>query len=94
MAVVRPIEPSELLVLAPAGVHRGQNSDGSLTRCAPSGAGVALGAVIRVFALPGLRVFRLIVALVLPLQVWRCARPVGQCRQLSRRGPLTTLRNV
>ncbi|MBL7261170.1 sulfite exporter TauE/SafE family protein [Paractinoplanes lichenicola] len=50
---------------------------GSLTRLLLIGTlpGVVLGAVIRVFAVPGPRVFRLIVAAVLlPLGVWLCVR--------------------
>ncbi|MCA2215335.1 sulfite exporter TauE/SafE family protein [Jidongwangia harbinensis] len=50
---------------------------GPLTRLLLAGTlpGVVAGAVIRVFAVPGPRVFRLIVAAVLlPLGVWLCAR--------------------
>jgi hypothetical protein len=50
---------------------------GRLTRLLLTGTlpGVVLGAVIRVFAVPGPRVFRLIVAVVLlPLGLWLCFR--------------------
>jgi uncharacterized membrane protein YfcA len=41
--------------------------------------GVVLGAVIRVFAVPGPRVFRLIIAAVLfPLGAWLCLRTAGR----------------
>ncbi|MEU9313825.1 TSUP family transporter [Streptomyces sp. NPDC048256] len=40
-----------------------------------------LGAAIRVFALPGLRVFRLLIAtLLLPLGLWLCARTLAPAR--------------
>ncbi|BCY09043.1 sulfite exporter TauE/SafE family protein [Actinoplanes sp. L3-i22] len=50
---------------------------GSLARLLIAGTvpGVVLGAVIRVFAIPGPRVFRLVAAAVLfPLGLWLCAR--------------------
>jgi uncharacterized membrane protein YfcA len=50
---------------------------GALTRLLLAGTlpGVVLGAVIRVFAIPGPRVFRLVVAVVLlPLGIWLCMR--------------------
>ncbi|RZU54225.1 hypothetical protein EV385_6173 [Krasilnikovia cinnamomea] len=52
---------------------------GPLTRLLLAGTlpGVVLGAVIRVFAVPGPRVFRAIVAvLLLPLGLWLCVRAV------------------
>jgi uncharacterized membrane protein YfcA len=56
---------------------------GPLTRLLIAGTvpGVIVGAVVRVFAVPGPRVFKLLVAaLLLPLGLWLCARtlrPVG-----------------
>ncbi|OQD56277.1 hypothetical protein BM536_008280 [Streptomyces phaeoluteigriseus] len=48
--------------------------------------GVALGAVIRVFALPGPRVFRfLVAALMLPLGTWLIARTLRPTSQDNRR---------
>lgn len=48
--------------------------------------GVVLGAVIRVFALPGPRVFRLLVAvLMLPLGTWLIARTLRPARREERR---------
>jgi hypothetical protein len=68
---------------------------GPLTRLLLTGTlpGVVLGACIRVFAIPGPRVFRLVVAVVLlPLGLWliaRAARPDTQDRPpLSRRSTL------
>lgn len=65
---------------------------GLLTRLLVVGSlpGVVLGAVIRVFAVPGPQVFRLIVASVLlPLGVWLCAQTMRTCRPAarSRRAP-------
>ena len=55
--------------------------------------GVVLGACIRVFAIPGPRVFRLVVpAVLLPLGIWLCARALRAKRPdrppLSRRTTL------
>ena len=57
--------------------HRDGNLTGPLTRLLIAGTlpGVILGAVLRVFAVDGPRVFRLIVAVVLlPLGLWLCLR--------------------
>ncbi|MZF85803.1 sulfite exporter TauE/SafE family protein [Streptomyces sp. SID5643] len=46
--------------------------------------GVVLGAALRVFALPGPGVFRLLIAaLLLPLGVWLCVRTLGRSRGRS-----------
>jgi uncharacterized protein len=77
------VTPTNLLfnvVAGPGALLRyrsGGNLTGSLTRLLLIGTlpGVILGAIIRVFAVPGPRVFRLIVAAVLlPLGVWLCFR--------------------
>lgn len=57
---------------------------GPLTRRLVAGTlpGVILGAVIRVFALPGPTVFRLLIAaLLLPLGLWLCARTLLRADQ-------------
>lgn len=63
--------------------HRG-HLDGPLTRLLLYGTlpGVVVGALIRVFAVPGPRVFRLIVAaLLLPLGLWLCLQAVRPQRR-------------
>jgi uncharacterized membrane protein YfcA len=58
---------------------------GPLTRLLLIGTlpGVVLGAVIRVFAVPGPRIFRVIVAAVLlPLGLWLCVRSVRPARRI------------
>ena len=86
------VTPTNLLFNVVAGPgallrYRGRgNLAGSLTRLLLIGTlpGVVLGAIIRVFAVPGPRVFRLVVAAVLlPLGVWLCiraARPAAGSR--------------
>jgi hypothetical protein len=77
------VTPTNLLfnvVAGPGGLLRYRAKGGltgRLTRLLLVGTlpGVVLGAVIRVFAVPGPRVFRLIVGIVLlPLGLWLCAR--------------------
>ncbi|MFF5288077.1 sulfite exporter TauE/SafE family protein [Paractinoplanes globisporus] len=77
------VTPTNLLfnvVAGPGGLLRFRAQGGlagPLTRMLLIGTlpGVVLGAVIRVFAVPGPRVFRLIVAIVLlPLGLWLCVR--------------------
>jgi uncharacterized membrane protein YfcA len=77
------VTPTNLLfnvVAGPGGLLRYRATGGPagrLTRLLLAGTlpGVVLGAVIRVFAVPGPRVFRLIVAVVLlPLGLWLCVR--------------------
>jgi uncharacterized membrane protein YfcA len=61
---------------------------GPLTRLLLTGTlpGVVLGALIRVFAVPGPRLFRLVVAAVLlPLGVWLCLRAVRPAALPARR---------
>ncbi|WP_433791506.1 TSUP family transporter [Actinoplanes sp. CA-252034] len=61
--------------------------DRSLTRLLIAGTlpGVVLGAFLRVFALPGPRVFRVVVAAVLlPLGLWLCLRAVRPARVTRR----------
>jgi uncharacterized membrane protein YfcA len=83
------VTPTNLLfnvVAAPGGLLRYRANGrlaGRLTRLLLTGTlpGVILGAVIRVFAVPGPRVFRLIVAVVLlPLGLWLC---VKACRSAA-----------
>jgi hypothetical protein len=80
------VTPTNLLFNVVAGPgallrHRSQGSlNTPLTRrlIAGSLAGVMLGAVIRVFAVPGPQVFRLLVAVVLlPPGIWLCIRTLG-----------------
>ncbi|GAA2631040.1 sulfite exporter TauE/SafE family protein [Paractinoplanes durhamensis] len=64
--------------------HRRGHLAGPLTRLLILGTlpGVVLGAVIRVFAVPGPEVFRLIVAAVLlPLGLWLCLRTLRPVRR-------------
>ncbi|MFC8454795.1 TSUP family transporter [Kitasatospora sp. NPDC057223] len=77
------VTPTNLLFNVVAGpgallrYRRAGGLGGPLTRLLVAGTvpGVVVGAVIRVFAVPGPRVFRLLVAaLLLPLGVWLCAR--------------------
>jgi uncharacterized membrane protein YfcA len=52
--------------------------------------GVIAGAVIRVFAIPGVQTFRIVVAAVLlPLGVWLCFRVMGRVRDVSAQPPST-----
>jgi uncharacterized protein len=77
------VTPTNLLfnvVAGPGGLLRYRANGGlavRLTRLLLTGTlpGVIIGVIIRVFAVPGPRVFRLIVAVVLlPLGLWLCAR--------------------
>ncbi|GIF07331.1 sulfite exporter TauE/SafE family protein [Actinoplanes siamensis] len=77
------VTPTNLLFNVVAGpgallrYRRNGQLGGALTRLLLAGTlpGVVLGAFIRVFAIPGPRVFRLVVAAVLlPLGVWLCVR--------------------
>jgi uncharacterized membrane protein YfcA len=77
------VTPTNLLFNVVAGpgalarYRRRGDLGGALTRQLVTGTlpGVVLGAVIRVFAVPGPRVFHLLVAaLLLPLGLWLCAR--------------------
>jgi uncharacterized membrane protein YfcA len=84
LAVPSPaVTPTNLLFNVVAGpgallrYHRNGAVPTRLTRLLLAGTlpGVVLGAVVRVFAIPGPRVFRLIVAaLLLPLGIWLCVR--------------------
>ncbi|MFI6984131.1 sulfite exporter TauE/SafE family protein [Embleya sp. NPDC050154] len=59
-----------------------------------SAPGVVIGAAVRVFAVPGPRVFRLLVAaLLLPLGVWLCSRTLrpARARTAAPPSPRTTL---
>jgi uncharacterized membrane protein YfcA len=63
---------------------------GPLTRLLLAGTmpGVVIGAVIRVFAVPGPQIFRLLVAaLLLPLGLWLCARTLRQPTHHNREAP-------
>ncbi|WP_151771310.1 TSUP family transporter [Streptomyces abyssomicinicus] len=63
---------------------------GPLTRRLVTGTvpGVVVGAVVRVFAVPGPRVFRLLIAvLLLPLGLWLCARTVRRAPDRAARPP-------
>ncbi|MFE7762483.1 sulfite exporter TauE/SafE family protein [Streptomyces sp. NPDC057438] len=63
---------------------------GPLTRLIIAGSvpGVIIGAAIRVFAVPGPRVFRLLVsALLLPLGLWLCLRTLRQAPPKAARPP-------
>ncbi|MFC5805783.1 sulfite exporter TauE/SafE family protein [Streptomyces formicae] len=94
-AVPNPaVTPTNLLynVVAGPGALLRHRRDGALrgplVRCMALGAlpGVILGAVIRVFALPGPDVFRLLVAaLMLPLGTWLIARTLRPARPEIRR---------
>jgi uncharacterized membrane protein YfcA len=84
------VTPTNLLYNVVAGPgallrHRSRGAlGGPLTRLLLAGTlpGVVVGAVIRVFAVPGPRVFRLIVAAVLlPLGLWLCVRAVRPPRR-------------
>ncbi|MDT0310434.1 sulfite exporter TauE/SafE family protein [Streptomyces sp. DSM 44917] len=65
--------------------RRGGALRGELTRRLVTGTlpGVAVGAAVRVFALPGPAAFRLLIAaLLLPLGLWLCARALAPAREL------------
>ncbi|WTW96703.1 TSUP family transporter [Streptomycetaceae bacterium NBC_01309] len=91
------VTPTNLLfnvVAGPGALLRYRKSgrlDGPLTRLLIAGTvpGVVLGAVIRVFAVPGPRVFRLFVAaLLLPLGLWLCLRTLrGPARSRRAEAP-------
>lgn len=77
------VTPTNLLFNVVAGPgalvrhHRQGSLAGPLTRLLVAGTlpGVVVGAVVRVFAVPGATVFRVLVGLLLlPLGVWLCAR--------------------
>lgn len=79
------VTPTNLLYNVVAGpgallrYWRAGSLDGPLARLLVAGAvpGVVIGAVIRVFAVPGPRVYRLLIAaLLLPLGLWLCLRTV------------------
>jgi uncharacterized membrane protein YfcA len=105
LAVPSPaVTPTNLLfnvVAGPGALLRHRRSGGltgPLTRLLLAGTlpGVVIGAAVRVFAVPGAQVFRLIVAaLLLPLGLWLILRTVGRRADpppapVSRRG-ITTL---
>ncbi|MFJ8868426.1 TSUP family transporter [Streptomyces sp. NPDC102473] len=84
------VTPTNLLynvVSCPGALLRYRSSGrlrGPLTRLLVAGAvpGVLIGAVIRVFAVPGATVFRVFVAvLLLPLGAWLCARTLRPARR-------------
>ncbi|MFD8956931.1 sulfite exporter TauE/SafE family protein [Streptomyces anulatus] len=87
------VTPTNLLYNVVAGPgallrhHRAGTLRGPLTRLLVLGTvpGVVVGAVIRVFAVPGPTVFRLLIAvLLLPLGSWLCLRTL---RRATRRAP-------
>ena len=91
------VTPTNLLfnvVAGPGGLlrYRAKGSlAGRLTRLLLAGTlpGVVLGAIIRVFAVPGPRVFRLIVAVVLlPLGLWLCVRSLRPAAPSTATRPL------
>ena len=91
------VTPTNLLfnvVAGPGGLLRYRAEGGlagRLTRLLLTGTlpGVILGAIIRVFAVPGPRVFRLIVAAVLlPLGLWLCARSLRPAAPSENARPL------
>lgn len=88
------VSPTNLLFNVVAGPgalarhHRQGNLTGSLTRLLAAGTlpGVVIGAVIRVFAVPGASVFRVLVGLfLLPLGLWLCVRVLRPRRRRSGR---------
>ncbi|AXI70089.1 sulfite exporter TauE/SafE family protein [Streptomyces bacillaris] len=90
------VTPTNLLFNVVAGpgallrYWRARRLGGPLTRLLIAGTvpGVILGALIRVFAVPGPRVFRLLVAaLLLPLGLWLGLRTVRQKRSREPRPP-------
>ncbi|MFC8447750.1 TSUP family transporter [Kitasatospora sp. NPDC057223] len=83
------VTPTNLLFNVVAGpgalarYRRAGSLGGPLTRLLVTGTvpGVVIGAAVRVFAVPGPRVFRLLVAvLLLPLGIWLCARTLRPAR--------------
>ncbi|MFI1187301.1 TSUP family transporter [Streptomyces californicus] len=91
------VTPTNLLYNVVAGPgallrhHRAGTLRGPLTRLLVLGTvpGVVIGAVIRVFAVPGTSVFRLLIAvLLLPLGSWLCLRTL---RRASRAEPVREL---
>ncbi|MFC8337599.1 sulfite exporter TauE/SafE family protein [Streptomyces rubiginosohelvolus] len=90
------VTPTNLLYNVVAGPgallrhHRAGTLRGPLTRLLVLGTvpGVVVGAVIRVFAVPGPSVFRLLIAvLLLPLGGWLCLRTLRTLRRASRPAP-------
>ncbi|WP_049579645.1 sulfite exporter TauE/SafE family protein [Streptomyces sp. SBT349] len=90
------VTPTNLLYNVVAGPgalirhHRSGALHGPLTRLLLIGTlpGVVVGAVIRVFAVPGPTVFRaLVAALLLPLGIWLCARTLRPGRGRGDREP-------
>ncbi|MEU1125100.1 TSUP family transporter [Streptomyces sp. NPDC005899] len=90
------VTPTNLLYNVVAGpgallrYRRGGRPAGTLTRLLVTGTvpGVVVGAVIRVFAVPGPRVFRLLVAmLLLPLGLWLWLRTVRPAAAGTQRQP-------
>ncbi|MFF1954823.1 TSUP family transporter, partial [Kitasatospora herbaricolor] len=91
------VTPTNLLFNVVAGPgallrhHRAGSLGGPLTRLLITGTvpGVVIGAAVRVFAIPGPRVFRLLVAvLLLPLGLWLVARTLRPARAAAlRQGP-------
>ncbi|MFJ8857127.1 sulfite exporter TauE/SafE family protein [Streptomyces sp. NPDC102451] len=86
------VTPTNLLynvVSCPGALLRYRSSGGlrgPLTRLLVAGAvpGVVIGAVIRVFAVPGPTVFRAFIAvLLLPLGAWLCARTLRPARHVA-----------
>ncbi|HEY8480696.1 MAG TPA: TSUP family transporter, partial [Spirillospora sp.] len=88
------VTPTNLLFNVVAGPgalvrhHRQGNLAGPLTRLLVAGTlpGVVIGAVVRVFAVPGATAFRVLLGvLLLPLGLWLCARVVRPPRRRSGR---------
>ncbi|MFD9292497.1 sulfite exporter TauE/SafE family protein [Streptomyces sp. NPDC060030] len=72
--------------------RRGGALRGPLTRLLVAGAvpGVVIGAVVRVFAVPGPTVFRAFVAVLLfPLGAWLCVRTLRPVRRTDEAAPLS-----
>ncbi|MFJ9523455.1 sulfite exporter TauE/SafE family protein [Kitasatospora sp. NPDC101801] len=93
------VTPTNLLfnvVAAPGALLRYRRAGrlgGPLTRLLIAGTvpGVVIGAGVRVFAVPGPQVFRLLVAaMLLPLGVWLCARTLSPARTRAVPAPLST----
>ncbi|MFE7458262.1 TSUP family transporter [Streptomyces sp. NPDC057554] len=97
------VTPTNLLYNVVAGPgallrhHRSDGLRGPLTRLLVLGTvpGVVVGAVIRVFAVPGPSVFRLLIAvLLLPLGGWLCLRTLHRAARTSAPGPEPSPRSI
>ncbi|MFJ9570056.1 TSUP family transporter [Streptomyces bacillaris] len=97
------VTPTNLLYNVVAGPgallrhHRNGGLRGPLTRLLVLGTvpGVVVGAVIRVFAVPGPSVFRLLIAvLLLPLGGWLCLRTLHRAARTRAPGPEPSPRSI